>query len=804
MKILQALFTVLTFSISLYARQYFITGIVREASKDIPLSYANIRVLNTTLGTSANKEGRFELRLPEGRYKLVASYIGYLSDTLTVLLNKDTEGINFTLRETNINFPEIVVRPGENPALRIIRKAVERKKERDGRLNTYEYEAYTKGIIKTQNDISAGRNRLSIGIGISDTAKLKISGIFENECRGYFKKPGKHKEIILAQKQSANFPSTVNVFTGGRILKNFSSNSIELFDRPIPGPLADNAIGYYFYYLRKSVSLNNKQVYDIFMTPDDPSSPGFVGDIYIADSTYDLVKVDLTINKAANTGGIFDSVNIVQQFASFKDSIYMPVDYRLYVKANVLSLAVFGFELSTVFYDYKINPDISGDIFNMAVIKVLPGADKKDSTYWKNAVTIPHTEAEREAYIRIDSLNNLPRTFWDDFSPLSTRIKFSRYFSTSAPLGMYHFNRVAGNSLDFGLFLNYAADQRLNSSMQFSYGFSDKKFKSDFGISYLLGDYRTYKLSFNAFNKLDILFETSDNYNEFFTSLLSLISHYEFRDYYYDKGFRFDASGEVFPVLNLNAGIMNNTYNSAKKNTEFSFFAKDKRYKDNPAVYDTRITALTAGFNLDFRDYIEDGLFRRRITFGKSYVLLGGNITYSNNSLIKSGLNFTKYDFTVNGVLNTFKSAKLYFRIFGTYANGSLPYQSLYAVPGNVDLSALSFTFRTLNVNEVLGDRLFTINLEHYFGDELFRMLNIPFLKDMQLQLTAYLNIAYSDVGPGTRSILPFPVKTLLHPFYETGFELGQGIIPLQIDFSWRLNYRGENNFRIGINTFVF
>ena len=183
---------------------------------------------------------------------------------------------------------------------------------------------------------------------------------------------------------------------------------------------------------------------------------------------------------------------------------------------------------------------------------------------------------------------------------------------------------------------------------------------------------------------------------------------------------------------------------------------------------------------------------------------MGGNITYSNNSLIKTGLNFTKYDININGVLNTFKSAKLYFKLFGTFANGKLPYQSLYAVPGNIDLSALSFTFRTLNVNEVLGDRLFTVNLEHYFGDELFRLIDIPYLKDMQLQLTAYLNIAYSDVGAGTESILPLPVKTLRHPFYEIGFELGQGIIPLQLDFSWRLNYRGENNFRIGINTFVF
>ena len=804
MKKLLTLFLFITVYIYVPAQQYFIRGSVKSAAQNNTLSYANIRVMNTTLGTSANKEGNFELRLPGGEYKLVASYIGYLSDTLTVNLKKNTAGINFRLEQTNINFPEVVVRPGENPALRIIRKAIERKKERDKNLITYEYEAYTKGIIKTQNDLTAGGNRISVNIGIADTTKLKISGILENESRGYYKRPDLYKEEIIAQKQSANFPSTINVLTGGRILKNFSSDEISLFDRPIPGPLADNATSYYFYFLKKPVSLNNKRVYDIFMTPDDPSAPGFVGDIFIADSTYNLVKVNLSINRAANTGGILDSVDIFQQFASFKDSIYMPVDYRLFVKANVLGLAKFGFELSTVFYDYKINGKINNDIFNKAVITVLPGADRKDSTYWENAITIPHTAAEREAYKRIDSLNNLPRTFWDDFSPLSTKMKFSKYFSTSAPLGMYHFNRVEGNALDFGLFFHNLDEQRLNTSLNFSYGFSDKKFKSNFDISYLLGDYRTYKLSFNAFNKLDILFKSSDNYNEFFSSILALISKYEFRDYYYDKGFNFDASGEVLPVLNINAGIMNNTYNSAAKNTDFSFFARNKSYRRNPPIYETRITALTAGANLDFRNYIENGLFRRRISFGMSYVLFGGSVTYSDNALLKSGLNFTKYDFTVRGVLNTFKSAKLYFRGFGMYSYGKLPYQSLYALPGNIDLTASDFSFRTLNVNEVLGDRLFTIYLEHYFGDELFRLLNIPYLKSSELQLVTYLNIAYSDVAPGTKSILPFPVKTLRHPFYEIGFELGQAVFPLQLDFSWRLNYRGENNFRFGINTFVF
>ena len=786
-----------------FAQKYFVRGYVKDKNTGAPLSYTNIRVLNSTFGTSANKNGEYELRLEIGKYKLAASCIGYISDTVSISLEKNLLEINFNMTETNINLPAITVLPGENPAVPIIKKAIEKKKERDAKLLSYEFDAYTKGIIKTQKDISAKDNSVGLGLGV-DTSALRITGILENESKGFFKKPNDYKEEIIARRQSANFPSSINILTGGRILQNFYNDKINFLGRDLPGPLADNALSYYYFSIRKTLAIDNNPVYEIHMEPDNPHDPGFVGNIFITGSSYNLIKVELGLNRAANTGGLFDSVNVFQQFSEFKDSIYMPVDYRIFVTANYLSLVKFGFELNTILYDYKINPALSSSLFSKAILTVLPNADKKDSTYWKNAVTIPNTQNEIAAYKRIDSLESIPRTFWDNFNILSSRINFSDNFSVSAPLAMYHFNRVEGHALDFGLFLNDAENKRLNSSLQFDYGFSDKKFKTDFKASYLLGDYRTYKISLGAFNKLNVLFGTSDNYNDLTSTLLALLSKYEFRDYYYSKGFNLQASGDVFPVLNLSLGFENHTDNSAFNNSNFSFFDKERSYSLNPSIYETKINSISAGFNFDFRDYIEDGFFRRRVTLGNSYATFGGKLIYSGSGFLKSNVDFTIYEFNSHGTINTFNSAQLYFRIFGEYTNGSLPYQMLYALPGNIDLTAQNFTFRTLNVNEILGDRVVTIYIQHNFNDQLFRLIPIPFIQDVDLQLSGFLNIAYSDIGERTKSISPYPLKTFKHPFYEVGFELGQALLPLSLDFAWRLNYRGENNFRIGINTFVY
>ncbi len=797
------LLIVIFFSSIIYAQQYTIDGRVENKVTHQLLSYANIRVLNSTNGTAANKEGDYELKLNAGKYLLVVSYIGYNSDTLSISVIQNLTGVNFYLSPSDIQLPEVVVKPGINPAIAIIEKAILKKEERNKKLNDYEFEAYTKGLIKTQHDISAHGNRVNVSLGANDTIPLKITGILENESKGYYKKPDDYKEIIVARKQTANFPPQINTLTGGRIIKSFYENNINFLGNDLPGPLASNALDYYYFYIKKTLAIDSQMVYQIYMSPEDPSDPGFTGDIFITGDTYDLIKVDLQLNRTANIGGIFDSVEVFQQFSPF-DSIYMPVDYRLFVKANVLGLVKFGFDLNSILYDYKINIRMKEDLFDKARVTVLPGADKKNTSYWRNIQSIPNTIEEQAAYKRIDSIRNLPVSFWDKFSPLSNKINFSENFSTSAPLGMYHFNSVEGNAIDFGLFFNDLFDKRLNSDLKFSYGFSDKKFKTDLSAQYLFGDYRTYSLSANYFNKLNILFGSSDEYSDLVSTFSSIVLKDDFREYYYSKGFKINLEGEVFPVLSLNAGFINHTDRNADKNTDFALFYKNEKFDENPVIYETKINALTGGFKIDFRDYIEDGFFRRRISLGNSYVIFRVNIAYSNKSFLKSDLDFTKYELSASGMINTFKSTSLDFKIYGMYTNGKLPFQILYGSPGNIDGLYQSYSFRALNINEVFGDRILNIFLENNFRDEIFRWLKIPFLKDSEILLSNFLNIGISEISDRSKSILVHPVKTFNHPFYEAGFGIGHVLIPLKIEFAWKLNYIGKNNFRVGINTYIF
>jgi hypothetical protein len=482
----------------------------------------------------------------------------------------------------------------------------------------------------------------------------------------------------------------------------------------------------------------------------------------------------------------------------------MPVDYRLFVKANVLNLARFGFELNTILYEYTINENIDDDIFDRAIITVLPNADEKNSEYWEEMQSIPNTIEEIAAYERIDSISLIPRNFWDDFSPLSTRLYFNENISTSAPLAMYHFNRAEGHALDFGIFLEDAYNKRLNSSLNLSYGFADKKFKQNIEVSYLFGDYRTFRIAGSAYNTITPLFDNSDNYNELTSTLLSLISKYEFRDYYYSKGGEISFAGDISSVLRLNVGFKNQTDNSAIVNTQFSIINRDKLFKENPQIFETKVNAVTAGFFIDYRKYIEDGFYRLRVSSGESFFTFKGDVIYSSGDLLNSQIDFTTYKLRINGLINTFGQSTLNIRIFGMYNDGRLPYQLMHSLPGNIDVVSKSYSFRTLDVNEIFGEKVLAFNTEQNWGNELFRWLGVPGLKDWDIHLNTFFNAGYTSIGGESNTILQVQLKTIEKPFYEAGFGIGHVLIPLRLEFAWKLNQRGDNNFRVSLNSFAF
>jgi iron complex outermembrane receptor protein len=78
-------------NLNLFA-QHNVTGIVSEQNESNPLPGATVRIENSNYGTSTDLNGNFKLKLPNGSYKLVVTYLGYVKvERNFSVLNKDEE-----------------------------------------------------------------------------------------------------------------------------------------------------------------------------------------------------------------------------------------------------------------------------------------------------------------------------------------------------------------------------------------------------------------------------------------------------------------------------------------------------------------------------------------------------------------------------------------------------------------------------------------------------------------------------------------------------------------------------------------
>jgi len=414
--------------------------------------------------------------------------------------------------------------------------------------------------------------------------------------------------------------------------------------------------------------------------------------------------------------------------------------------------------------NYEIDAGVDEDLFDNAIISVLPEADKKDINYWNSIQSIPTTEEERQAYSRIDSLSKISTSFGEDFSILKPRLRLSKNLALSGPLSIYSFNKIEASALNLDLYYSDGEEQRLDMLANIAYGFADERVKQSFEASYKLGDYRTTEISLRLHDSLFDLFGVSENYNKFTSTFLSLFTKYDFRDYYYSRGLSINISSEVLPVLTLGLGFSKRVEESAKNNTDYAFFYNYRNYSANEQIYDANFKLLKGSFLIDFRKFIEDGVYRRRIP-ARSSIQFEGSVLYSDKEFLNSDLNFTLFNLEAFGSFPTFNDWDMDFYINRVFSNGTIPFQYLYALPGNISAVGKINTFRTLDIGEVYGDDVLTIFLKHNFNDDLFRLSQIPVLKDLQIQLSTHLDIGISNITDESKLILTNDCTKFSKPF---------------------------------------
>jgi len=623
------------------------------------LPFASVYVQGTSIGTTTNIEGAYQLELDKGEYNIVFQYVGFQQQTISVKLEKDITALNVQLKELELQTEEVIVRADEDPAYPIIREAIKKRKYYLEQTPPYSCDSYVKGTQKVQNlpDKIMGRSlgRLRDGLDSNGNGIVYLS---ESVSKIFFEEQ-KTKEIMISSKVSGD--DNGFSFNSGVSMKefNFYENQLTLNESKLLSPIAQNALLSYRYRLDATFVDNGKIVSKIEVIPKNPLGALFHGYIYITNDLWCIHSTELkTSGKAANIS-LLDTVSFRQVHLTLQDSIQQLFSQEIEFGLNVFGIKIAGRFLG-VFNNYTINPKLDSKFFNAEVFKVNNDANKKELEYWDSIRPVPLTYEEMQEYTVKDSLQKIWKTksYLDSIDRKTNKPGLgmllggytyrNRYKMWSigipSPLTTVSYNTVQGfyGNLDIEFNKWYHEDRRkwFDIKTQLQYGFADKKLRGTARFRIKFNDIDDARLDVELGNKVQ-QYNSLEPIGTLVNTIYSLFLRKNFAKLYERNFAEVQYSSRFLHNFYFIANVSFQQRNALTNQSDYSFFYKDRRdfFTNSPLDLGANTEPDTAYFS-SHRHFAAD--LYLRIRFAQKYVSYPGRRFYPESKYPEIWLNYKK------------------------------------------------------------------------------------------------------------------------------------------------------------------
>ena len=430
-------------------------------TKGEKLPYVNIYLENSFTGTTSNQEGNYELEISKsGDYTIVYQFLGYKTQKKQVNIQSFPYTINVSLAEESTSLEEVVINSDENPADRVIRKAIANRKKNLAKVEAYTADFYSRGIWKIENapEKILGQEVGDLGGGL-DSTRSGIVYLSETKSKIKFKAPDDFHEKIIASKVSGD-DNGFSLNSAQDADFTFYNNTIEL-NAELVSPIADYAFNYYDYKLEGIFydDLGNL-VNKIKVIPKRPKDRVFSGIIYILEDSWEIYGIELTTTGESTQITPIETLVFKQNFTySEKDELWVKLSQTVEFTWKIFGIGGNG-RFSAVYSDYDFNPQFTREDFSNEILSFAENANEKDSMYWEKIRPIPLTTEEVDDYIRKDSIQERKnsRVYKDSVDQVRNKFKitdplfgysyrnsFKQYsWNISGPIEGIRYNTVQG------------------------------------------------------------------------------------------------------------------------------------------------------------------------------------------------------------------------------------------------------------------------------------------------------------------------------------------------------------------------
>ncbi len=786
---------------------------------DVPVAFANVLFKGSTEGTISNEDGRFYLESDDTWDALIISFLGYERQEIK-LEKKVNYDLKFILIEEAGALDEVVIVTGkqskkasENPAIRILQKIWERKRQNGLRqFKQYQYDKYEKvefdlntidsALIKSK--LFKGMEFVFEEVDTSNITGKTYLPIFINEAASKVygdNKISEEKEVLKGNKNSGFSNNQMIIDFIDDLYADFDiyNNYLKFFDKSFVSPLSRTGIQTYNYVLSDSAFIDNKWCYNIIYYPRRKNELTFKGDFWVNDSTFAIKDINLQASKSANINWVKE-IYIEQEFEVLNDSVflikrdYMLSDFAINKKEK--SRGVYG-KRTTLYNNYEFNIPKSKEFYGQEVYSYNEDAYNRDEDFWdKN---------------RMEALNKDERGVYKMLDTLKTVKKFKRLYNIGSILAsgyievpslnldigpvfsVFGFNEVEGTRIRGGGRTYFGPNDLWRIEGFLAYGFRDDKFKYGISGKWLVDKRR--RLIISAGNRRDV-----EQIGANLTSSTDVL------------GRSLASSAVVGTAVNDKLTTINLTTVAIEMEPSKNFvvrasgtfktlesasptFSLDYNDPLSPSGISSEVVQFETALSLSFfpnRKMTGYGVERRIANDG--FPSLFAQVTRGDKTVFNSDFDFTKVQFSYIQPWQVGGFGRLTTRIEAGKTFGEVPLALLSVVPGNQSYFSIYNTFPQLDFYEFVTDTYTSLHLEHNFNGRFFS--RIPFLKKYNLRAIVGVrgvwgdisneNIALNTTGNPVETPLVAPNEEL---YYEYSFGVGNIFKILRIDFNFRGNY---------------
>jgi len=701
----------------LYGFSQNIEGRVIDGNTQKPLPFVNIQFDFSHQGISSDVDGRFTFKKQEAQ-SLHLYYVGYRDTSILVKDISSSKVIKLYPKITQL--VEVEILPGENPAHRIIGRAIEnRKKNKPENLKAFSYTSYNKMVF------SADPNPLFANDSISpDTFQRRMMEfidrqhilLMESVSKRYYKNGKSYEKIIGSRVSGLQDPFFALLATQFQSF-SFYDPFFSLMDKNYINPISKGSLTKYFYLIQDTVYQNDDSIFIISFRPyKGKNFDGLKGLIYISSDGYAVQNVIAEpMEQELNI-----EIKIQQQYKKIGDSAWFPTQLNTSLVFNTIEInhmPMVGF--ATTYLDsVKINPSINNKVFRKNIaVEIAKNAAQKSDSYWNNFRADTLSMRDRNTYHFMDSLGKE-----EHFDRKIKTLKI--LYSGGIPVGNFTMpikRFISYNSYEkFRFGLGLETNEKLTNYFTIggygAWATGDKKWKYGGHLTITPKPNTDFKIKVNYKNDL----EESAGGHSF--SSASILSPEVFRNILIEK---MNWSEEAVTEVKFRA-LKHFVWNIGGKYAHKSVI-DDYQYtlvsRNNVEVSSSDFTysELFVGFRFAFGEKIVRSQSNQAV-LGTKYPVL--NFQYSRGMQeIGSDFNYNRIDFKLDKSFIMKYLGKSSFVIKGGLIDKPLPWYMLYNGHGSYKKFYLFSpnSFGTMHVNEFLSDRYLSLFWQHNFGQLIFK-----------------------------------------------------------------------------------